>query len=476
MKFTIQVLIESPDTLSAEIPIGTIERSCERIEDVGLRLEEAKAVLSGLQAHLVRHQVADYLATHRACPTCHRLRASKGYHPLRFRTAFGDIELRSPRWHRCACEGRAGVITFSPLNELLRTHTAPELEFLQAKWAAHLSFTTVADLLHDVLPIDSGLHAESVRAHVFATAQQLEAELGPEEFTYNGGCQRDIEASPEPGAPVTVGLDGGYIRGRERPPGGTGCFEVIAGKSIPQEGEARVFALVRRVDQKPKRRVHEVLASQGVLPRQQVTFLSDGGDTVRELPAFLHPRSEHILDWFHVAMRIEQLLQTARGIRAGPLDTESGLTREEIIHQLERVKWFLWHGNVFGADETLTDLMFAVDAVREEDRAAGRPAQVVLKTLSRALEEFSTYIDSNATGIVNYGERYRCGERISTGFVESTINQVVAKRFVKKQQMRWTPRGAHLLLQVRVHVLNHELRAAFQRWYPTLGGDQTRAA
>jgi hypothetical protein len=68
-------------------------------------------------------------------------------------------------------------------------------------------------------------------------------------------------------------------------------------------------------------------------------------------------------------------------------------------------------------------------------------------------EEFGTYINNNAEGIVNYGERYRCGERISTGFVESTINQVIAKRFVKKQQMRWRPRGAHRLLQVRVHAL-----------------------
>jgi hypothetical protein len=70
-----------------------------------------------------------------------------------------------------------------------------------------------------------------------------------------------------------------------------------------------------------------------------------------------------------------------------------------------------------------------------------------------ALEEFGTYIDNNASGIVNYGERHRCGERLSTGFAESTINQLVAKRFVKKQQMRWTPRGAHLLLQIRVQVL-----------------------
>jgi hypothetical protein len=126
----------------------------------------------------------------------------------------------------------------------------------------------------------------------------------------------------------------------------------------------------------------------------------------------------------------------------------------------------------------LSDLTFIIDSARHEDRDAGRPGQVVLKKLARALEEFLTYVDSNAAGIVNYGERYRCGERISTGFVESTINQVVAKRFVKKQQMRWTPRGAHLLLQVRVQELNGDLRSAFQRWYPRMAlcNDEQRDA
>jgi hypothetical protein len=186
-----------------------------------------------------------------------------------------------------------------------------------------------------------------VRQHVSATAERLESELGPEQFTYDSGSQHDIEESPEPGPPVVVGLDGGYVRGRERIPGGTNCFEVLAGKSIPTEGAAKVFALVRRVDRKPKRRLHEVLQSQGIVPRQQVTFLSDGGDTVRELPAFLHPHSEHILDWFHVAMRIEQLSQTARGLRDGT----STITKEEILKQLRRVKWFLWHGNVMQADD-----------------------------------------------------------------------------------------------------------------------------
>jgi hypothetical protein len=34
----------------------------------------------------------------------------------------------------------------------------------------------------------------------------------------------------------------------------------------------------------------------------------------------------------------------------------------------------------------------------------------------------------------------------------------------------WTPRGAHLLLQVRANVLNNDLQAAFRRWHPGFGG------
>ena len=68
------------------------------------------------------------------------------------------------------------------------------------------------------------------------------------------------------------------------------------------------------------------------------------------------------------------------------------------------------------------------------------------RKLLKAIEEFTTYIQRNRGFIPKYGERYRNGERISTGFVESAVTQVISKRFVRKQQMRWTPRGAHLLL------------------------------
>jgi hypothetical protein len=96
-----------------------------------------------------------------------------------------------------------------------------------------------------------------------------------------------------------VGLDGGYVHSCDKTSRKDGWFEVIAGKSITAEGTAKCFAFVHRYDTKPKRRVFEVLKSQGMQMNQQITFLSDGGDTVRQLQLYLNPQAEHLLDWFH---------------------------------------------------------------------------------------------------------------------------------------------------------------------------------
>jgi hypothetical protein len=45
---------------------------------------------------------------------------------------------------------------------------------------------------------------------------------------------------------------------------------------------------------------------------------------------------------------------------------------------------------------------------------------------------------------------------------------------VKKQQMGGSPRGAHLLLQVRTRVLNDDLAGDFHRWYPSFAHTSDR--
>src|SRR5664279_2362183 len=56
-----------------------------------------------------------------------------------------------------------------------------------------------------------------------------------------------------------------------------------------------------------KRRLFELLAARVMLANQQVTFLTDGADDVRDLPLYLNPQAEHLLDWFHVTMRLTVL-------------------------------------------------------------------------------------------------------------------------------------------------------------------------
>ena len=96
-----------------------------------------------------------------------------------------------------------------------------------------------------------------------------------------------------------------------------------------------------------------------------------------------------------------------------------------------------------------------------------------LSKFARAAREFSVYISNNAASLINYGERFRSGERISSCLAESTVNAIISKRFAKRQQMQWTPRGAHLLLQTRTRTLDGTLRPLFERWYPGLANDNT---
>jgi hypothetical protein len=140
------------------------------------------------------------------------------------------------------------------------------------------------------------------------------------------------------------------------------------------------------------------------------------------------------------------------------------VTRLLGLPQLERVKWFLWHGNVQEALETIEDIEAALDLLSQEGESR--------RKLLKAAREFGRYIEASQDFVPNYGDRYRHGERISTAFAESTVNQVVSKRMVKKQQMRWSQAGAHHLLQVRTKVLNDELRETFVRWYPGMQIDQ----
>jgi hypothetical protein len=116
--------------------------------------------------------------------------------------------------------------TFSPLQAILPEHTSPEMRYLEVKWSSLLPYQVGCDLLHDVPPVSEKLSAVTMRNHLLEVAERMEQELGEERPSLIEGCEQDWEQLPIPDGPLTVGLDGGFVRARHK----RGCFEVIAAR------------------------------------------------------------------------------------------------------------------------------------------------------------------------------------------------------------------------------------------------------
>jgi hypothetical protein len=123
---------------------------------------------------------------------------------------------------------------------------------------------------------------------------------------------------------------------------------------------------------------------------------------------------------------------------------------------LNRAKWKVWHGNLYGASIALSSFYDGVDIhamIAEAD--SGRSSAV--EQVRERLTELWSYLTANQTRLINYGREYHEGHRTSTAPVESTVDQLVDWRMEKKQDMRWTHRGAQILLHARCALINGEL-------------------
>lgn len=145
----------------------------------------------------------------------------------------------------------------------------------------------------------------------------------------------------------------------------------------------------------------ETLKSQGLQMNHAVTFLSDGGDAVRDLQMYLTPQAEHLLDWLHVTMRLTVIEQMAKGLAtAVKPPTAEGDERDarldvaEIRKNLKRPKWNLWRGNVYRALQMVEDIQVDLQYLE----ATSENTQKLLK----AAREFGGYMAANRAFIPNY--------------------------------------------------------------------------
>jgi hypothetical protein len=151
------------------------------------------------------------------------------------------------------------------LNLLLTERIAPELLYLETRWASLVSYGMTADLLKDVLPIGSTADASTIRRHLHKVATRHEADLSGEQ---PGGLDEGpVNGQPLPQAAVIAGIDGGYVRNWHDKKHN---FEVVVGKSMGRDDRY----LVRSQDEQPGQRFREVLRSQDLPVTQPITMLA----------------------------------------------------------------------------------------------------------------------------------------------------------------------------------------------------------
>jgi len=216
------------------------------------------------------------------------------------------------------------------------------------------------------------------------------------------------------------------------------------------------FACARNGQAVSAEAFRQTLAATGVNADTPATVLCDGDAGLWRLQRAVLPDAMVVLDWWHAAVRFEHALQAAHRLGAGTADTHFA---DPAVRGLERAKWRLWHGRWPGCRRKLAALCRWTERKHMREVAG-------IGRLQRHASELLGYLERNEDALVHYAARRRRGEPISTAFVESAVNEIIAKRMNKKQQMRWNRATVQPFLDVRTAVLNDTLEDAFRHRYP----------
>lgn len=186
------------------------------------------------------------------------------------------------------------------------------------------------------------------------------------------------------------------------------------------QGRKIIFSSQPAEADRQVRQLQHVLRGLGATATTPVTVLSDGAEGPRSLgaSASIGP-VRHILDWFHLSMRVQHVAQAVKGWAAE--------RTPPLADTVPRLRWRLWHGQTERAlgliGDTLADLGVSLEA-------ADSPPVRKVTTLLRALE---TYVAGQADQIIDYAAARRRSEPISTATTESTVQRLLRRHMGANQ-------------------------------------------
>ncbi len=411
------------------------------IANLGLTLAEAKRLLAGVQREIVAAQARSHAVRRPECPHCGGVCRVKDYRDHAVSTLFGQATVRLPRFRCVGCGGIEAGLEWPS-----HCRSTPELDRLQAHLCALMTYRTAADVLAQMFPVDAGTHHETLRRQTLKVGEMLRGR---------------IAIRPEAAASaIVVTLDSTFIRSCAE---GERHLEVRVGNVETASGGRQVFGAVAKSGTDIEALIRRNLDAVGRTGDTALTAFTDGCPGLRRILADAGVDEPPMLDWFHIAMRLQHLKQIAHGLSAD--DPARVAAKAEIVEEVERLHWRIWNGKAKDAQISIDRIRAVMHHFRGEPD--GRRSTAPSRKLWTTLRALDGYLTSQSAWLVNYAERHRAGLRVGTAITEGTANFLVNRRMNKSQQMRWSRRGADLLLQVRCAVYNGTLGSGFgQKFQP----------
>ncbi len=401
------------------------------IANLGLTLAESKLLLAQVQQQLVAEQTNTHATFRPDCRSCGGTCQVKDWQPHRITTLFGEVRLKLPRFlcAGCGC-GETGVSWPS------HCQSTPELNQLQARLSALMPFRVAAD----VLPIDAGTSPETLRSHTLEVGKQFA----------DAAAEKPLATA----AAITISLDSTFIRSRED---GERHLEVRVGNVETVDGGRQVFGAVARAETDITALIQRTLETVGRIDTTELTVFTDGCPGLRAVLANVGVTTPPILDWFHIAMRLQHTKLAATNLSSDNPDRVTA--KAVIVAEVERLQWRIWNGKANNAQRSIKRVRKVMHVFKGEHSPGAKG--VASRKLWHALHAIDKYLRRQGAWLINYAKRFRAGERVGTSITEGTANFLVNRRMNKSQQMRWSRKGADLLLQVRCAVYNGTLGAGF---------------
>jgi hypothetical protein len=423
--------------------VMTIDRPDDltEIANLGLTLAEAKRLMAGLQQQIVAAQARSHAVRRPDCRSCGGVCRVKDYRTRAVATLFGQVMVRLPRFCCARCGGIEPGIGWPS-----QCRSTPELDQLQAHLSALMTYRTAADVLGQMFPVDAGTDAETLRRRTLKIGEMLRDDATIKPVTA-------ISA-------ITVTLDSTFIRSCED---GERHLEVRVGNVETASGGRQVFGAVAKADTDIKVLIRRSLDAVGRTADTVLTAFTDGCSGLRHALAEAGVTEAPILDWFHIGMRLQHLKQIAGALSVD--DPARVAAKAVIVEEVERLHWRLWNGKAKDAQISIDRICAVMQHFRGEQ--GQRRSIAPSRKLWTALHALDGYLSGQSDWLVNYAARHRAGLRVGTAITEGTANFLVNRRMNKSQQMRWSRRGADLLLQVRCAVYNGRLGSrSGQRFQP----------